>query len=144
MFAACSESAVCFAIYTLGAEPLMTRHSPVGITGVSMAIGTALYVPAVLPHVRAVDWRAVTAGAWLAVVFSALFALCVAYTIWYAAVREIGSARTSMYSNLVPLVAMATAALLLGEPIGLRKMAGAAAVLCGVGLTRARRRSSPA
>ena len=37
---------------------------------------------------------------------SALFALCVAYTIWYAAVREIGSARTSVYSNLVPIVAM--------------------------------------
>lgn len=133
-------AAACFAIYTLGAEPLMTRHSPVGVTGVSMAIGTAVYVPAVLPHLRAVDWRAVGAGTWLAVVYSALFALCVSYTIWYAAVREIGSARTSVYSNLIPLVAMAAAAVLLGEPVGLRKIAGAAAVLTGVALTRVRAR----
>jgi drug/metabolite transporter (DMT)-like permease len=128
----------CWAIYTLGSRPLMIRHSPVAVTGLSMAIGTALYVPAVIPHVRAVDWRAVSTGTWVAIVYSALFALCVAYTIWYAAVREIGSARTAVYSNLVPIVAMGTAVLFLGEPLELRKIAGAAAVLVGVALTRVR------
>ena len=126
----------CWAIYTLGSRSLMSRHSPVAVTGLSMAIGTALYVPAVLPHIRLVDWRAVSAGTWMAIVYSALFALSVAYTIWYAAVRAIGSARTSVYSNLVLLVAMATAVLFLGEPLGVRKIAGAAAVLVGVALTR--------
>jgi drug/metabolite transporter (DMT)-like permease len=126
----------CWAIYTLGARPLMTRHSPVAVTGLSMAIGTLLYVPAVVPHLRAVDWSAVDWVTWVTIVYSALFALCVAYTIWYAAVRDIGSARTSVYSNLVPLVAMATAVLFLGEPLGVRKIAGTAAVLVGVALTR--------
>jgi drug/metabolite transporter (DMT)-like permease len=126
----------CWAIYTLGARPLMTRHSPVAVTGLSMAIGTLLYVPAVVPHIRAVDWSAIDWVTWVTIVYSALFALCVAYTIWYAAVREIGSARTSVYSNLVPLVAMATAVLFLAEPLDVRKIAGAAAVLVGVALTR--------
>jgi drug/metabolite transporter (DMT)-like permease len=128
----------CWAVYTLGSRPLMTRHSPVAVTGLSMAIGTGLYVPAVLPHLRAVAWRTVTVGTWVAIVYSALFALCVGYTIWYAAVREIGSARTSVYSNLVPLVALGAAVLFLGEPMELRKLAGAAAVLVGVALTRVR------
>ena len=126
----------CWAIYTLGSRPLMTRHSPVGVTGLSMAIGTLLYVPAVWPHIRAVNWTAVSRATWIAIVYSALFALCVAYTIWYSAVREIGSARTSIYSNLVPVVAMLSAVMFLGEPLGIRKMAGAAAVLVGVALTR--------
>jgi drug/metabolite transporter (DMT)-like permease len=126
----------CWAIYTLGSRPLMTRHSPVGVTGLSMAIGTLLYVPAVWPHIRAVNWAAVSRASWIAIVYSALFALCVAYTIWYSAVREIGSARTSIYSNLVPVVAMLSAVMFLGEPLGIRKMAGAAAVLVGVALTR--------
>ena len=108
----------CWAIYTLGSRPLMTRHSPVGVTGLSMAIGTLLYVPVAVPQIRAVDWSAVSRGTWIAIVYSALFALCIAYTIWYAAVREIGSARTSVYSNLVPIVAMLTAVLFLGEPLG--------------------------
>jgi drug/metabolite transporter (DMT)-like permease len=131
---------LCWAVFTLGARPLMTRHSPVGVTGLSMAIGTLFYVPLVWPEVRAVHWTAVTPRTWGLLVYSALFALCVAYTIWYVGVRQIGSARTSVYSNLVPLVAMATAVVFLHEPIGLRKLAGAAAVLAGVALTRAGRR----
>jgi drug/metabolite transporter (DMT)-like permease len=126
----------CWAIYTLGARQLMMRHSPVGVTGTSMAIGTALYVPVLWPSLRSVDWSAVTLGTWAALIYSALFALCVAYTIWYAAVRQIGSARTSVYSNLVPLVAMLTAVAFLGESLTASKIVGACAVLIGVALTR--------
>jgi drug/metabolite transporter (DMT)-like permease len=52
------------------------------------------------------------------------------------AVREIGSARTSVYSNLVPIVAMLTAVVFLGEAVTLARLSGAAAVLLGVALTR--------
>ncbi len=126
----------CWAIYTLGSRPLMTRHSPLAVTGISMAIGTVLYLPAVLPHIRAVAWDRVTIATWSVMVYSAVFALCLSYTIWYAAVREIGSARTSVYSNLVPVFAMAAAAIFLHEPLGVRKILGASAVLVGVALTR--------
>lgn len=126
----------CWAIYTLGARPLMTRHSPVGVTGLSMAIGTLLYVPVTLPRLLSVEWTRVSVPTWLALLYSALFALCIAYTIWYVAVREIGSARTSAYSNLIPLVAMLTAVVFLGEALSAARLAGAAAVLVGVALTR--------
>lgn len=133
----------CWAIYTLGSRPLMLRHSPVTVTGLSMSIGTAFYVPAVASHIRAVKWGEVSPGTWAAAVYSALFALCLSYTIWYAAVREIGSARTSAYSNVVPIVAMTTAVIFLGEPLDLRKVAGTAAVLIGVALTRVKTVSPP-
>lgn len=127
----------CWAAYTMGSRPFMVRHSPVAVTGLSMAIGTAVYVPAVASHIRAVKWSAVSVGTWVAAIYSALFALCVSYTIWYTAVRQLGSARTSAYSNVVPIVAMVTAVIFLNEPLDLRKVAGAAAVLVGVALTRA-------
>lgn len=127
---------LCWSVYTLGARRLVSRHSPVGVTGLSMAIGTMLYVPAVWPHLRAVPWATISLRTWLSVFYSAIFAFGVAYTIWYAAVRQIGSARTSVYSNIIPLVAMATAVVFLGEPFGLAHAAGAAAVLAGVALTR--------
>lgn len=127
---------VCWASYTIGARPLMTRHSPLGVTALSMLIGTIVYVPAVSGHLARVDWYAVGAATWMKLVYSALFALCVAYTIWYAAVRRIGSARTAVYSNLLPIIAMITAYVWLHEPVGLAKLMGAAAVLGGVALTR--------
>lgn len=126
----------CWAVYTLGSRPLMERHSPVGVTGLSMAIGTVLYVPLMVPRLMAADWSAVSTRTWIALVYSALFALCVAYTIWYVAVREIGSARTSVYSNIVPIVAMLTAVVFLGERLTGARLLGAASVLVGVALTR--------
>jgi drug/metabolite transporter (DMT)-like permease len=129
-------AAICWALYTLGARPLMVRHSPVGVTALSMLIGTILYVPIAGPALARVPWATVSPLTWLKLVYSSLFAICVAYTIWYVAVREIGSARTSVYSNLLPIVAMATAYLWLHEPIGAVKLAGATAVLAGVALAR--------
>jgi len=126
----------CWAAYTLGARHLMVRHSPVGVTGVSMAIGASIYVPLVWRHIESTRWASLSTTTWVAIVYSSLFALCVAYTIWYVAVRQIGSARTSVYSNLIPIVAMLTAVLFLGEHFTLPRVAGATAVLIGVALTR--------
>jgi len=126
----------CWAAYTIGARPLMTRHSPVGVTGTSMIIGTLMYLPLAWPSLRAVPWRTVSASTWAWLVYSAVFALCVSYTIWYAGIKKLGSARTSIYSNFVPIVAMLTAVVALHEPLGVRKILGAAAVLAGVALTR--------
>jgi len=132
-------SVTCWAIYTLGASRLIKRHSPLYVTGVTMAIGTVPYVLVSLSQLVHTDWGRVSAWIWAALVASALLALNVAYLIWYVGVQRIGAARTSMYSNVVPIVAMAVAALWLGEPLTQTKLLGATAVLTGVGLTRVRR-----
>ena len=137
MFAA----VLCWATYTIGSEPLMARHSPVGVTGLSLVFGTLLYVPVTVTRILAVDWTRLSASAVAALLYAAVFAMCIAYTIWYTAVRAIGSSRTSIYSNLIPIVAMVTAALFLGERVGLRQLGGAALVLAGVALTRLRGRA---
>jgi drug/metabolite transporter (DMT)-like permease len=59
-------------------------------------------------------------------------------------VQKIGAARTSIYSNVVPVVAIAVAAMWLDEPLTPLKIAGAVAVLSGVLLTRLGRRFIPA
>lgn len=130
---------LCWAAYTVWSKPLLTRHSPLFMTGVTMAIGTAVYAPVALLWLRGVDVGAFSAGAWAGIVYSALFSLVAAYVIWYTAVQRMGGSRTSMYSNIVPLVAMAIAAVWLDEPMTASKIAGASAVLAGVLLTRLER-----
>lgn len=131
-----AAAVVCWAAYTLGSRRLVAKHSPVAVTGLSMAIGTLVYVPVMWPHVSAIAWSTLSLRTWLSIVYSSIFALGVAYVIWYAGVRQIGSARTSVYSNVIPIVAMATAVVFLGEPLGTAKVVGATAVLVGVALTR--------
>jgi drug/metabolite transporter (DMT)-like permease len=126
----------CWAVYTVGARDLLTRYSPLTVTGLSMLLGTALYAPASAPQLLAMEWGRVHPWAWVALVLSALLALNVAYLIWYTSVQRIGNIRTSVYSNIIPLVAMGVAAITLGERLTVWKFAGAACVLSGVAATR--------
>jgi drug/metabolite transporter (DMT)-like permease len=126
----------CWAIYTVGSRPLLVRHSPLVVTGYSMAIGTACYVPLGVKDLASLEWSRVSAGAWASLVFSAAFALFISYLIWYTAVRAIGNVRTSIYSNVTPLVALLIAIFWLGERLTATKAAGAAAIVVGAALTR--------
>jgi drug/metabolite transporter (DMT)-like permease len=135
----------CWAVYTVGSRPLLARYSPLTVTGITMFVGTALYAPASAAQLMRVDWARVPAWAWAGTVLSAVLALNVAYLIWYTSVQRIGNVRTSAYSNFIPLVAMAVAAAALGESIGASKLAGAAAILTGVLITRiTARKAAPA
>jgi drug/metabolite transporter (DMT)-like permease len=134
-------SVACWTAYTIGASRLTERHSALYVTGMTMAIGTVPYVLIALPQCLRVNWAEVDAWVWLALMSSAVLALCAAYLIWYAAVQRIGPSRTSAYSNLVPIVAMTVAAVWLAEPIPASKAMGAVAVLAGVFVTRLGRTS---
>jgi drug/metabolite transporter (DMT)-like permease len=134
---------LCWAIYTVGSRPMLATRSPVVVTGYTMVFGSLLYLPIAAPGLYALEWTAVPPTAWVALVLSALLALYVSYMIWYTAVRAIGSTHTSMYSNVTPLVAMAVAAIWLGEPITARKVVGAAAVIAGLAVTKLERQPLP-
>jgi drug/metabolite transporter (DMT)-like permease len=134
---------LCWAIYTVGSRPMLATRSPVVVTGYTMVFGSLLYLPIAAPGLYALEWTAVPPTAWVALVLSALLALYVSYMIWYTAVRAIGSTHTSMYSNVTPLVAMTVAAIWLGEPITVRKVVGAAAVIAGLAVTKLERQPLP-
>jgi drug/metabolite transporter (DMT)-like permease len=131
----------CWSIYTLGGSRLMTRHSPLYVTGMTIVIGTAAYVVIALPSLLRVEWRQVDPRLWGVLLFTAIFPVNVAYIVWHSAVHRLGAARTSIYSNLVPLVAIGFAAVWLREPLTWRKALGVGAVLAGVALTRLARPS---
>jgi drug/metabolite transporter (DMT)-like permease len=133
-------SVLFWASYTIGAMRLVARHSPLYVTGVTLAIGAVPYVLIALPELVRTEWAAVSAWTWGALVWSALFAIGLAYLIWYTAVQRIGPTRTSAYANIVPVEALAVSALWLGEAVTPAGALGAGAILGGVFLTRIGRR----
>ncbi len=76
--ALCLAAVACWSIYTVASRPLLERHAPMTVTGFSMAIGTALYVPFGMADLRALDWGAVSLSSWLSLAFSGVFALFLA------------------------------------------------------------------
>jgi drug/metabolite transporter (DMT)-like permease len=134
-------SVACWTTYTLGASRLIARHSPLFVTGVTMAVGGVPYVVVTVPKLIAMNWAAVSAVTWVSLALSALLALNVAYLVWYTAVQQIGPARTSMYSNVAHRRDDGRGRLA-GRAAGTAKILGAMAVLSGVFLTRLGRKPS--
>jgi drug/metabolite transporter (DMT)-like permease len=67
-----------------------------------------------------------------AIVYSGVLSTGVAYALWNRSVKALGPARTSAFSNLVPVVALAVAWVALGEVPGAVQVAGGALVIAGL------------
>jgi drug/metabolite transporter (DMT)-like permease len=134
---------LCWAVYTVGSRALLARFSPMVVTGLTIAVGTVMYLPVAGRDLVSTSWGSLSPGVWAAMLFSSLLSLNVAYLIWYTSVQRIGNLRTSAWSNLTPVVAVSTAAFYLGEPVTRGKVLGAIAILAGVALTRLVSRGQP-
>ena len=129
-------AAVVWAVYTVGARPIVDRYGSVPTTAWTLWVGTAGLLVLGAPAILRQRWDAVDARAWGGLLFSALFAIGLAYLIWYRGVERIGNTRTAIFSNLTPVVAMIAAAAMLGErPTGWAVL-GAAMTLTGVMVVR--------
>lgn len=126
----------CWALYTILLKPYADRIDGVQLSAATMLGGTVLLLLVAAPDVARVRWSGLGAGAWMAVVYSGLLALVVAYLCWYRGVRVLGPTRTAMYANLQPVIALAVAWGSLGEAPLLPQLAGAAAITAGLLLTR--------
>lgn len=71
----------------------------------------------------------------LNLLFLGLIASATCYVSWGWAVAKLGAAKTSAYIYLVPVVTVTASALILGEPLSLPMMVGAALTLVGLGLS---------
>jgi drug/metabolite transporter (DMT)-like permease len=127
---------LCWSLYSVLAQPLLKRHSPLVITGLAMASGTVVYVALAIVPMLGTDWTAISITSWVLMASSSLLALAFAYMVWYTAVQRIGSSRTAIYSNLTPIVAIIVAAVWLGEAVTRPQMLGAALILGGIAITR--------
>ncbi len=127
---------LCWAIYTVFSLPLLKRISPLKLTMYTMITGTVFFLPFCVKDMMALPYSQISLKAWAALAFSGLFALSVCYVIWYSSVKRVGSSRTSIYSNLIPIFTIFFAFFLLDERISLLQGAGTVVILCGVYLTR--------
>jgi drug/metabolite transporter (DMT)-like permease len=130
---------VSWAIYTVGARGLVARYGSMQVTAWTMWVGTFGLIGlgrGALLHQR---WTGLPLAAWGGLVFSAFFAIGLAYLIWYRGVERIGNTRTAIFSNLTPVVAMVAAALLLGERPGMGALLGGALTITGVMVVRSDR-----
>ncbi|MCA1616440.1 MAG: DMT family transporter [Acidobacteria bacterium] len=131
-------ASLLWALYTLGVRALGGGISSLRVTALTMLVGTPGILLAGLPQLARGEWLAASWAAWAGLAYSAVFALVVAYAIWNASVRAVGSSRTAVYSCLIPVVAALVSWPALGERPGRAQAFGAALIIAGILLTRRR------
>jgi drug/metabolite transporter (DMT)-like permease len=134
---------LCWSAYTLMAKPVLRRYSPLKMTALSMMMGTPFLVLFSAGELWRQDWLHVSWQGWAGFGYSFLLAVALSYVIWNTSVRKCGNARTAVYSNLTPVVAVTVSWLFLGETLGTWQIIGAVVTLTGVTLTRVAPRQVP-
>ncbi|MEO7986007.1 MAG: DMT family transporter [Gemmatimonadales bacterium] len=130
----------CWAGYTLGLRVLPPEISPLKVTMVTTVAGTPGLVLVGIPEFLHMDVGRVGLIGWSALAYATLFSLVLAYLLWNRSVQTVGASRTVIFMCLTPLVAVAGAAVMLGERPRPLQAVGAVLIIAGVLLVRGRQR----
>jgi len=121
-----------WAIYSIAGRPLFALMPPLAVTTYACLAGLILMSPFTVSQWSAAapllsDWRLVAL-----IGVQALFSMSLGF-VWYSqGVKTLGAMNTSMYANLVPVVAIGLSAVTLGERPDLALLIGAALVIGGL------------
>lgn len=126
----------CWSLHTVLSQPVVARYGPIKTSAWAISIGSLAFLPLSLPELYRMSPASIPAAAWLALGYSIVFSLVVAYGLWYFAVGRIGPTQTAIYSNLTPVAAVIVAYLVLGEPVGRLQLVGAVVIFVGIYLVR--------
>jgi len=127
---------LCWTAYTIMLQPYTKRIDVIKLSAITMVGGAVPLMIASTPALVATDWSAIGRGGWLALLYSGVISMGVAYFFWYRGLRVLGPTRTAVYTNLQPIIALLVAWAFIGETPTIFQGVGAATIVAGVFLTR--------
>ncbi|MGH9827526.1 MAG: DMT family transporter, partial [Blastocatellia bacterium] len=128
--------ASCWAGYTVATKGLVHRYGAIKATTLVMLAGTPILMLVSAPSLYHQNWRGIRPVSWGGLAFSACFAIAFAYIVWSHGIQKIGSTRTSVYSNIIPISTLLIAWPTLGEVPLPGQIAGGIVVITGLYLVR--------
>ena len=131
---------VSWALYTIGCRRIMDRFSPLTVTWTTLMMSLLLEVPllAINHKVLVAGVDTVPLSGWVALVYVMVFATALGQQAWLYGVDGVGPSRAGIFGNLVPVSALFFSFLILGEPVGVREIAGVGLIVLGVWLVNQR------
>ena len=126
-------AAIGWAIGTLYLKSRRFSLPVVAATGWQLALGAA---PIVLmtPLLEPLAWPQASAAAWGSAAFVAFGAVVGGYLAWFNLVRVLPANVAGVSSLIVPVVAMLSGAIVLGEPLGWREALATALIVAALAL----------
>ncbi len=130
-------STVNWALYTVLGHATIRRLGPTRATAGAMLLGWLMLVPPFAARAGWNDYARLSPAGWLAVLFLGVACSGLGYLFWYGALERVEASRVAALLYLEPLVTLAAAVMLLGEPVRLTTVLGGLMVVGGVVLVQA-------
>jgi drug/metabolite transporter (DMT)-like permease len=128
--ALCGTGALALAVATLTLRGASGGGNLWMVVGLQMLVGSVALLPAAwFLETWTVDWSWPLA---LAFAYTVVVPGVIATMIWFVLVGRIGATRAATFHFLNPFFGVATAALILGEPVTLRDVVGVAIIMAGI------------
>ncbi|MCC2639627.1 MAG: putative uncharacterized transporter yedA [Nitrospira sp.] len=127
---------VSWALYSIGGREVMKRLSPLTVNWTTLLVSLLLQIPLLWTDEKflVTGAGAVPISGWLALLYLIVFATALGQQAWLFGVKGVGPARAGIFINLIPVSALLLSAVVLGETIGAREVAGIFLILTGVWL----------
>lgn len=122
-----------WALYNIAVRRIARRASDTAITSAALIYGAALVLPLGAFELATGLPQLTTEGV-IAILFLAFFSSALGYWLWSYGLSRIEAGRAASYLNLLPLIAVISGALALGERVGPIELVGGALILGGVAL----------
>ncbi len=129
-------AAILWGSYTALTRPVVQRHSPLSLTVIALLLCLPPLALLAIPYWDATDWSQMNFWYWFAVMFSGALSTGVAIVFWNNAVKSLGASHTAAFGNLVPLIALISGFLILGDPILPAQLIGGTLIIGGLVIMR--------
>ncbi len=122
--------------FTVMLQPYTLLYSPLKLSAITIIGGLLPLLVVSGPALVATDWSGIPASAWAAVFYASIVSMVIAYLFWYRGIKLLGPTRTSVYSNIQPVIALGIAWIFLNEIPTVWQAIGTGTIITGVFFTR--------
>jgi drug/metabolite transporter (DMT)-like permease len=122
---------VGYAISMLALKRLTARYNPWFLTGMQFLVGAVLFLPAVI-LTPLETWGHAPAEAWAGLIYLGLLVTLLPAGLYNFAMSRMATGRAALAINLVPVVALVTGFLLLGDKLAPIQVVACAVIFGGV------------
>lgn len=128
-------AAILFALGSI----LNTRKLPLGSYAlVTWQVGLACVPMAIIGYVfERPSIPAIHGAGWYSLIYMALIPMALCYVTWFGTLRHFSATNAAIGTLIVPVIGVISAAIMLGEPLGVREIVAVSLTIAGVWLALA-------
>lgn len=119
-------------LYPISANKTLNKYSAVKTVAYSSFLGMLFLLVAGSPSLVRMSWQGVPWQSWASLLYSIGPVTAFGLMAWNYGISKVGANQVMVYMYLIPVVAIVTAALVLGERIHFMQVIGAAVIFMGI------------